>query len=126
MKLNQVTIGVTDMNKSIQFYQGLGLIQIVATEDLHYSRFLCPDGEATFSLEKVESVTANPTTTIYFECDHLDEKVKQLQAAGYDFESEPTDQSWLWRESYLLDPDGNRICLYSAGENRINPPWRLK
>ncbi|MDY7023754.1 MAG: VOC family protein, partial [Cyanobacteriota bacterium] len=96
MRLNQVTIGVTDMNKAIQFYQGLGLIQIVATEDLHYSRFLCPDGEATFSLERVESVPKNSTTTVYFECDRLDETVKTLQAKGYIFETEPIDQPWLW------------------------------
>lgn len=49
MKLNQVTIGAGDMNKSVKFYQGLGLIQIVATDDLHYSRFVCPEGNATFS-----------------------------------------------------------------------------
>lgn len=126
MKLNQVTIGVTDMNKSVKFYQGLGLIQIVATDDLHYSRFVCPEGNATFSLEKVTSVTANPTTTIYFECDNLDEKVTQLKRVGYIFETEPTDKEYLWREAYLRDPDGNIICLYYAGENRINPPWRLQ
>lgn len=126
MRLNQVTIGVTDMNKSITFYQGLGLIQIVATDDLHYSRFVCPDGDATFSLEKIESVTTNATTTIYFECDNLDEKVTQLKTAGYIFDTEPTDKKYLWREAYLRDPDGNKICLYYAGENRINPPWRLK
>ncbi len=125
MKLNQITIGVTDMEKSIQFYQGLGFIQIVATEDLHYSRFLCPDGNMTFSLDRVESVASNSTTTLYFECNHLDEKVRELKAAGYHFQSDPTDQPWLWREAYLQDPDGNRICLYYAGENRINPPWRL-
>ena len=37
----------------------------------------------------------------------------------------PTDQPWLWREAYLNDPDGNPLCLYHAGENRLNPPWRL-
>lgn len=126
MKLNQITIGVTDMKTSIQFYQGLGLIQIVDSEDLHYSRFLCPEGNSTFSLERVESVPQNPTTIIYFECDNLDEKCRKLKAAGYDFESETTDKSWLWREAYLHDPDGNIICLYYAGENRINPPWRLQ
>lgn len=125
MRLNQITIGVTDMKKSIQFYQGLGLIQIVDSEDLHYSRFLCPEGNSTFSLERVEFVSKNPTTIIYFECENLDEKCRELKAAGYNFESEPTDKSWLWREAYLTDPDGNRICLYYAGENRINPPWRL-
>ncbi|MGB3508932.1 MAG: VOC family protein [Microcoleaceae cyanobacterium] len=87
MRLNQVTIGVTDMNESVTFYQGLGLIQIVATDDLHYSRFVCPDGDATFSLEKVESVTTNVTTTIYFECDDLDEKVTQLKSTGDVFDT---------------------------------------
>jgi len=24
----------------------------------------------------------------------------------------------LWREAYLKDPDGNIICLFSAGQNR--------
>lgn len=126
MRLNQVTIGVTDMASSVNFYKGLGLIQIVATSDLHYSRFLCPGGDATFSLEAVDCVTSNSTTTIYFECDNLDEKVKELEAVGYVFDSPPVEQEWLWKEAYLKDPDGNLICLYYAGENRINPPWRLK
>ena len=39
--------------------------------------------------------------------------------------SGPTDQSWLWREAYLKDPDGNLICLYHAGANRRFPPWRI-
>lgn len=126
MKLNQVTIGVTDMNRAVQFYQGLGLIQIVATEDLHYSRFVCPDGNTTLSLERVEAVNLNPTTTLYFECENLDQTVKELKSLGYKFETEPIDQRWLWREAYLRDPDGNILCLYYGGENRIHPPWRLK
>jgi hypothetical protein len=32
---------------------------------------------------------------------------------------------YLWREAFLRDPDGNVIVLFSAGENRLNPPWRL-
>ncbi|MEM7380928.1 MAG: VOC family protein, partial [Bacteroidota bacterium] len=37
----------------------------------------------------------------------------------------PRDQSWLWREARLKDPDGNTLILYHAGENRKNPPWRI-
>ena len=37
----------------------------------------------------------------------------------------PVDQPWQWREARLRDPDGNRLCLFHAGENRLNPPWRL-
>jgi len=33
---------------------------------------------------------------------------------------------WLWREAWLYDVDGNKLILYSAGENRLNPPWRMR
>lgn len=39
---------------------------------------------------------------------------------------EPTDMDYLWREAVLHDPSGNRIKLYWAGENRLNPPWRVE
>jgi predicted enzyme related to lactoylglutathione lyase len=62
---------------------------------------------------------------IYFECDDLDARVTVLKTAGVAFDGDPVDQSWLWREARLRDPDGNRLCLYFAGENRLNPPWRV-
>jgi hypothetical protein len=34
--------------------------------------------------------------------------------------------SYLWREAVLHDPSGNKIKLYWAGENRLNPPWRVE
>lgn len=45
---------------------------------------------------------------------------------GISFSGPPQDQSWLWRETELFDPGGNRILLYHAGHNRIDPPWRIK
>jgi len=37
----------------------------------------------------------------------------------------PNEKSYLWREAILKDPSGNKIKLYWAGENRLNPPWRV-
>ena len=43
MNLNQVTIQVSDVEKSISFYEKLGLTLIV--KDLpNYARFVCPTG----------------------------------------------------------------------------------
>jgi hypothetical protein len=55
----------------------------------------------------------------------LDEKVADLESKGIAFEQSPLDQPYLWREAILKDPDGNVIFLFNAGENRLNPPWRL-
>ena len=62
---------------------------------------------------------------MYFEVDNVDLEVRKLKNLGLVFETEPTDQDWLWREAYLYDPSGNRLCIYNAGDNRRFPPWRL-
>lgn len=123
MNLNQVTVSVSDVARSIAFYQKLGLQLIVASLP-EYARFSCPDGQATFSLSLVDKVVP-AQTLVYFECADLDHRVADLQGQGVQFSMLPTDQPWLWREAYLDDPDGNPLCLFFAGENRLNPPWRL-
>ena len=122
MNLNQVTLPVKDMEKCSSFYLRLGFTQIVDTP--HYARFECPDGGATFSLVVDEEEYSNGAT-IYFEHENLDEWVSELQKRGFYFDQEPEDQSYLWREAILHDPSGNKIKLYWAGENRLNPPWRV-
>ena len=123
MNLNQVTLPSNSVERSAAFYRLLGFRQIVS--DLpHYARFECNDGGATFSLHEATS----PITSgiiVYFECDDLDAEYQRLRALGVDFDAPPTDQSWLWREAYFKDPDGNVICLYHAGANRRFPPWRI-
>lgn len=120
MDLNQVTIGVTNVHKAIAFYERLGLILIVHTHD-DYARFECPTGEATFSVHKVDEVVPS-TTLIYFEVDNVDAAIERLE--GVEIVSAPQDQSWLWREARIRDPFGNPLCIYHAGKNRKNPPWR--
>jgi len=122
MKLNQVTVPATDLARSIAFYQTLGLRLIVKAD--HYARFEIGGGESTFSLHLGEPAGNGPS--LYFECGDLDARVATLKAEGIVFESGPADQSWLWREAWLRDPAGNRLCLYFAGENRRFPPWRLE
>jgi catechol 2,3-dioxygenase-like lactoylglutathione lyase family enzyme len=123
MQLNQVTVSVSDLARAIAFYQRLGL-QLIVESLPDYARFCCPDGQATFSLSRVAQVIP-AQTLIYFECAELDQRVTELQGQGVQFSLLPTDQPWLWREAYLQDPDGNPLCLYWAGENRLNPPWRI-
>jgi catechol 2,3-dioxygenase-like lactoylglutathione lyase family enzyme len=121
MNLNQVTLPVSDIPSTVSFYQQLGFNLIVDTD--HYARFECPEGDSSFSLSLHPSVDNH--ATIYFEHQDLDEWVEQLIRQGVSFEQRPRDQPYLWREAVLRDPSGNRIILYWAGENRLNPPWRV-
>ncbi len=123
MNLNQITLPVKDMEISTKFYRDLGFTQIVETP--HYARFECPDGGSTFSLS-LHGSEIFCGAVIYFEHEQLDEWVETLKLKGFVFEQEPTDQSYLWREAILHDPSGHKIKLYWAGENRLNPPWRVE
>ena len=124
MNLNQVTVPVSDVERSVSFYQTLGLKLIVLSLP-DYARFECPDGSATFSLHRVGKSETTDGIWVYFEVNDLDDHVTQLIAKGIVFEELPTDKEWLWRESRLKDPDRNQIILYYAGDNRLNPPWRI-
>lgn len=124
MNLNQVTVASTDLDRSVPFYELLGLRLIVDARP-RYVRFECPDGEATFSVHLVDGIAPTFSTSVYFETDSLDKEYERLITAGMSFHLPPTDQSWRWREARLRDPDGNPIILYYAGKDRKNPPWRI-
>ena len=124
MNLNQITIPSLEVNKATEFYQKLGLHLIVDARP-RYVRFELPDGDATFSIHLVDKLPNGDGVVVYFENENLDEVVKELQQKGFEFDLLPTDQTWLWREARLKDPDGNQLIIYRAGENRKNPPWRV-
>lgn len=123
MKLNQVTVPAINVAESVEFYIRMGLELIVSSS--HYARFACPDGDSSFSVHLAPALLPWSGTVVYFEVQSLDEKFRELQDRGISFTQEPRDEPWLWREARLLDPSGNVICLYTAGVNRLNPPWRL-
>lgn len=125
MNLNQVTVPSLDLTKSIPFYQKLGLKLIVKALP-HYARFECPVGNSTFSVHYTESLPKGEGIYVYFECENIDEYVRELIDKGVEFDELPNDRNWLWREARLKDLDGNQLILFYGGENRLNPPWRIR
>lgn len=123
MKLNQITLDVRDVAVSRAFYLKLGFRLLV--DSPHYCRFQSPDGETSFSIHIADTVRSGGAT-LYLESQDVDADHERLAAAGISFDSDLADQSWLWREAEFRDPDGHRWKLYHAGENRLDPPWRVK
>lgn len=123
LDLNQITISVKDVEKSIKFYKKLGL-QLIVDALPKYARFECANGNTTFSLHQ-SNKKVNNTTWLYFETDILYETVERLQKLGIKFDSLPTKEPWLWEEARFKDLDGNQLIIYKAGKNRKNPPWRI-
>ena len=124
MNLNQVTVPVINVERAISFYEKLGLKLIVKSTP-HYARFECPGGNSTFSLHQVDNLPTGQGIWIYFEVQDLDNYIQSIIEKGIVVDELPNDKPWLWRESRLKDLDNNQIIIYFAGDNRINPPWRI-
>jgi catechol 2,3-dioxygenase-like lactoylglutathione lyase family enzyme len=124
MNLNQVTISSLDVAKSTEFYKTLGLKLIVDALP-RYVRLECPNGESTFSISNVEELAEGNKITLYFEVDNIFETVSELKQKGITFNTEITEQPWLWTDVNLNDPDGHKLIIFNAGDNRKNPPWRI-
>lgn len=122
MDLNQITVDTIDLDRSALFYEKLGMRRIVWSPP-RYARYEAANGSTTLSLHLVDEVQGG--VALYFESADMDQEVARLKAAGLNFETEPKDQSWRWREAWLRDPDGHRICIYHAGPDRRFPPWRV-
>jgi hydroxymethylpyrimidine/phosphomethylpyrimidine kinase len=118
--LNQMTLPATDHDASRAFYTTLGLHRIVDSAG-RYARFESAGG-ATLSIEAADAVDGRPL--VFFECGDLDAAVARLRGRGHAV-ADPVDRDWGWREARTVDPAGNAICLYQAGEARRFPPWRL-
>lgn len=123
MQLNQVTLPCIDYDGTVAFYKQLGH-RLIVDSPPRYARFETAAG-ATFSLHQAPPEQVSDGYILYFEVSDVDAVIERLRALGISIENEPRDQSWLWREAYLKDPSGNRICIFHAGENRRFPPWRL-
>lgn len=115
------------MIASIGFYQKLGLTLIVDSSP-RYCRFEFPETEygepATLSLHEVSNdwLPTSGWPLVYFEIDDIDDYIETHELKPL---SPVKTQSYLWQEADILDPSGNKIRLYQAGENRRHPPWRV-
>lgn len=127
IRLNQVTLGAIDMAASVKFYEQLGLTLIVDSAP-RYVRLEFPSHDGvepdTLSLHAAEGDFApNPNwPLIYFE---VDDVASFLRDVGITPENPPELKSYLWTEADILDPSGNRIRIFKAGEARRFPPWRV-
>jgi hydroxymethylpyrimidine/phosphomethylpyrimidine kinase len=118
--LNQVTLGARDYAASVAYYRQLGLQQIVDSPENGYARFEAANG-VTLSVHAGDSGTG----TVYFESGALDAWCAYLARRGIRFVQMPRYEDWGWREARAVDPAGNVLVLYQAGENRRYPPWRM-
>lgn len=113
MKFLWTTIDVTDLEKSVRFYeQVVGLSVAWRVEGGPTAIAFMGSGET--KVELICHAGATPTAigegiSIGFEVDDLDKKMGELKAGGIAIHSGPIEPNPTIRFCYVLDPNGVRI-----------------
>jgi uncharacterized glyoxalase superfamily protein PhnB len=123
-ELNALSIAVSDMARSIQFYRLVGLDVPETPDEDHVDAFL-PNG-VRFMLDSEEVIRSfmpewtrenGNQISVALECSstaEVDEVYARVTGAGFEGEKEPWDAFWGQRYALLIDPDGVRVNLYAA------------
>ncbi|MCW3173224.1 VOC family protein [Shewanella subflava] len=113
-KVGQIAIAVTDINKSVAFYQDILGLSLLFEVPSGLAFFNCGDTRIMLTTLQGKSED-HKTSVIYYQVSDIHHATKHLKAKGVTFEREPqlaakmTDHH-LWI-GFLRDPDNNLIGL---------------
>ena len=125
VRFGAIGIVITDMGRTLAFYELLGLEFTGEVDGGHMeaslpggSRLMCDTEEIMRSFDpSFVSPLAPGRISLAFECESpeaVDAAFASVAAAGSSIHLEPFDAFWGQRYATVIDPDGNHIDLYAA------------
>ena len=116
-KISAVTLLVSDMKRSVEFYSKIPNFKVVyGGSDAQFTSFLI-DGTAESYLNlKLSETHSTDFGRIIFYTDDVDELFAYIQddktvSELGKFESKPQDATWGERFFHMLDPDGYKLSF---------------
>lgn len=113
--LSAVTLGVTDMAASIDFYAALGFEMIYGGPDETFTSFRAGASYLNLQYTGVDPLVMAERAAHWgrpiFYVDDVDAAHAAAAAAGYVPESAPADAPWGERYFHVRDPDGHQISF---------------
>jgi lactoylglutathione lyase len=113
IQLNLVVVRSRDINKSVLFYQTLGLDFVKHQYGSGLEHFASEGSLVTFEIYPCTSEASITTATrLGFQVDSVDDIVQELEKSGAAIISAPKDSPW-GRRAIVMDTDGHKIELTS-------------
>ena len=116
-KISAVTLPVSDMKKSFEFYSKIPNFKIVyGGPDSKFTSFIIEDVTKSYLNLKLSKINSPDFGRIIFYVDNVDEffaymdNDKTISGLGK-LESKPEDAVWGERFFHMLDPDGYKLSF---------------
>jgi len=121
LSVDNIGIGVTNLSRSVEFYERLGFAKAFENERGctmvagSAKLFLFVGLPGCESIREAFDLSLNPVGIDHVSLlvDDVDKTHTELVADGIHFYTLPADQSWGARTAMLRDPDGTNIYLLS-------------
>ena len=118
-KISAITLRISDMKKSVEFYSKIPNFKIVyGGSDNQFTSFLIDDASKSYLNLRINEVSAEVThwSRIIFYVDDVDELFNYMEndetiSRLGNLESKPVDAAWGERFFHVLDPDGYKLSF---------------
>ena len=116
-KISAVTLLVTDMKRSVEFYSKIPNFKIVyGGSETQFTSFLIDDAVKSYLNLKLGKTHSTDFGRIIFYTDDVDDLFTYMQddktvSELGKFESKPQDAIWGERFFHMLDPDGYKLSF---------------
>ena len=118
-KISAVTLPISDMKKSVDFYSKIPNFKIVyGGSDSWFTSFLIDDVAKSYINLRINEVSTEAThwSRIVFYVDYVDELFAYMEndetiSVLGKLESKPENASWGERFFHMLDPDGYKLSF---------------
>ena len=116
-KISAVTLPVSDMKKSVDFYSKIPNFKIVyGGPDSQFTSFLIDDTAKSFLNLKLNETHSPNFGRIIFYVDNVDDLFAYMEndeiiSVLGELESKPKDATWGERFFHVLDPDGYKLSF---------------
>ena len=118
-KISAITLRISDMKKSVEFYSKIPNFKIVyGGSDSQFTSFLIDDVSKSYLNLRISEVSAEAThwSRIIFYVDDVDELFDYMEndetiSRLGNLESKPVDAAWGERFFHVLDPDDYKLSF---------------
>jgi lactoylglutathione lyase len=105
-KLESITLWVSEMKRSLEFYRKLGILPRYVSPDLGFAALRTKGATLQLHGGGKPHPRLLEAMHIDFAVSDVDQAYKRLTARGLTFKGVPKNRPWGERSAYLADPDG--------------------